>query len=419
MTENGLADILIPGPRTHEPAGDLISRALRAIRFHLGMEVAYVSEMVGGQSVFRHVDAPGLEDIVAVGDARALDDVYCRHILEGRLPELMPDTADVPLAAGMPITAAVPIGAHISVPLIMPDGRRYGMFCCLSRHPHNSLNERDLGLMRAVGDLVAHEIHLANERDRVEAAARRRVESVLDGGVIGIVYQPIWSVESGRPVGAEALARFPTDVHVSPDLWFREAADLGLGVQLEMAAIEQAFALFHRLPPDIYLTLNASPETIMSPDLRAFLEGERLDRIVIEVTEHASVANYDDLVASTVELRRRGMRIAVDDAGAGYASLSHILSLQPEIIKLDTDLTRGVQNDHARQALTTALVDFGRRTGARIIAEGVETAGEYEMLRSLGVRHVQGHHIGRPVSGDAFLRLLDGHPPGAPDTSEG
>jgi hypothetical protein len=91
------------------PGESLVTRALQAVRAHLGLQVAYVSEFVGDETVFRQVDAPGLEHLIKPGDSRSLDDVYCRHILEGRLPELIPDTANEPYAMAMPITAMAPL----------------------------------------------------------------------------------------------------------------------------------------------------------------------------------------------------------------------------------------------------------------------------------------------------------------------
>jgi GAF domain-containing protein len=137
---------------------DPVQHALQAVRRHLGMEVAYISKFVDERSVFEKVDAPGLEAMIKPGDSRALDEVYCRHILAGRIPQLMANTADHPFAAAMPITAAVPIGAHMSVPITLPGGRIYGMFCCLSPTPNASLNQRDLDVMRAFADMTALQI---------------------------------------------------------------------------------------------------------------------------------------------------------------------------------------------------------------------------------------------------------------------
>src|SRR5262245_65961443 len=117
---------------SHAPnQDDMVKASLQAIRTHLDMEVAYVSEFVGDRIVFREVDAPGLEAMVKPGDSRSIDEVYCRHILEGRLPQLIPDTAAEPVAMAMPITRAVPIGKHMSVPISMAEGSVYGMFLCV------------------------------------------------------------------------------------------------------------------------------------------------------------------------------------------------------------------------------------------------------------------------------------------------
>ena len=140
------------------PQNGKVKRSLQAIRAHLGMEVAYVSEFVGNQTVFREVDAPGLEAMIKVGDSQSLDDVYCRHILEGRLPQLIADTSTEPLAMAMPITHAVPIGKHMSVPIRLPDGSVHGMFCCLGFKSDHSLRQRDLQMMRVFADLAAFEI---------------------------------------------------------------------------------------------------------------------------------------------------------------------------------------------------------------------------------------------------------------------
>jgi len=127
-------------PSLSDTEPSIVQRVLQSVRQHLNMEVAYVSEFVDNTSIFRTVDAPGLEALIKPGDVRSLDDVYCRHILAGRLPELMPDTSEFPLAVAMPITQAVPIGAHVSVPLRLSDGEVFGMFCCLSPRSNKTLN---------------------------------------------------------------------------------------------------------------------------------------------------------------------------------------------------------------------------------------------------------------------------------------
>lgn len=132
----GMADLLFELGAPTPPAGaTLAHRSLEAVRRHLGMDAAYLSEFVGEETVFREVDAPGLEALIKVGDAMPLEQVYCRHILAGRLPELIPDAGANSFAAGLPITANVPIGSHVSVPIRRADGDVYGMFCFLSAAP--------------------------------------------------------------------------------------------------------------------------------------------------------------------------------------------------------------------------------------------------------------------------------------------
>ena len=151
----------------------MVKRSLQAIRAHLGMEVAYVSEFVGNRSVFREVDAPGLDAMIKVGDSQSLDDVYCRHILEGRLPQLMADTSTESLAMAMPITHAVPIGKQMSVPIRLPDGNVHGMFCCLGFQADRSLHERDMQMMRAFADLAAFEIN--SDLELAKAAKEKQI----------------------------------------------------------------------------------------------------------------------------------------------------------------------------------------------------------------------------------------------------
>jgi EAL domain-containing protein (putative c-di-GMP-specific phosphodiesterase class I) len=119
---------------------------------------------------------------------------------------------------------------------------------------------------------------------------------------------------------------------------------------------------------------------------------------VLELTEHASVGNYGRLADALDPLRVRGVRVAVDDAGAGFASFRHILNLNPDIIKLDMALTRGIQADPVRRALASALVTFARELHAVIVAEGIETEAELKALRSLGVGYGQGFFLARPGS---------------------
>jgi EAL domain-containing protein (putative c-di-GMP-specific phosphodiesterase class I) len=238
----------------------------------------------------------------------------------------------------------------------------------------------------------------AQRRLEAERALRReRVADVLERGALHMVFQPIVALTTGRTIGVEALARFDAEPQRTPDLWFDEAAGVGLGVDLELAAISAALAQVDALPPGLLLSVNASPAAAMDPRFVEVLRPFASPQLVLELTEHQRVADYGALLAAIGDLRAEGVKIAVDDAGAGYAGLQQILDLQPEVIKLDLALTRGVDVDPVRRSLAAALVTFAGETGATLIAEGIETAGELTALQDLGVHWGQGYHLARPA----------------------
>jgi EAL domain-containing protein (putative c-di-GMP-specific phosphodiesterase class I) len=172
---------------------------------------------------------------------------------------------------------------------------------------------------------------------------------------------------------------------------------VGLGVGLERAAWAAAVRLLRELPASVYLSVNASPALLTSAGAEALLGDDlRADRLVVELTEHAHVDDYPRLLEAMAPLRRRGVRFAVDDTGAGYSSFAHVLQVRPEIIKLDRTLITDLPHDRARRSLVTALVVLGMDIGASITGEGVETPAQLEALRSLGVGAAQGFLLAQP-----------------------
>jgi EAL domain-containing protein (putative c-di-GMP-specific phosphodiesterase class I) len=243
--------------------------------------------------------------------------------------------------------------------------------------------------------------------DRAEARRHSevagRIQSVITRSDLRVVFQPIISTDTGRLVGAEALARFdafnPADLPDPPDAVFAEAATVGLGVELELLAVRTALVAAAALPEDLYVSINVSPGALLSPLLTDCLLATRLplDRIVLEITEHVSVPDYDVLAARAEELRLLGVRLAVDDAGAGFASFRHILKLCPEYIKLDRTLIENISEDPARRALAAAMVLFAFEMGSAVVAEGVETLAELRTAQTLGIDAAQGFLLGRPT----------------------
>jgi len=251
------------------------------------------------------------------------------------------------------------------------------------------------------------EEHTAILAEQEAACARReRVAQLLRDGGPDVVVQPIVELPTGHTVGVEALARFPARSGHGAEEWFADATAAGLGLELELAAIERALATLDQLPSDIYLSVNASPAAVTSPRLVELLTAGPTERLVLELTEHVPVSDYEVLARPLDRLRRSGVRLAVDDAGAGFASLQHILNLAPDIIKLDRALVRDIDTDPARASLASCLVLFADRIGANLVAEGIESDPECGALQDLGIRYGQGFHLGHPVASTALADSL-------------
>lgn len=394
---------LIDSPSEPTIGSAAVDKVLHAIRDHLGMDVAFVSEFRKSDRIFHHVDALDSTPIHA-GDAVPLEVGYCQRVVDGRLPRLIPDTSRVPAAMALPETSAIPIGAHLSVPIRLADGRIFGTFCCFSFSPDPTLGERDLKMMQVLAELLADQIDRDLAAQRSLAERTGQITAAMAAGQPSIAYQPIYDLRTNRIAGLECLSRFNTDPRRPPDEWFAAAGQVGMSVELELVAIRAALAALPVVPPDAYLAVNCSPQTILSRDLRALLQAVELPRVVLEVTEHDYIQDYPALLAALAPLRASGLRVAIDDAGAGYASLRHVLHIQPELIKLDISLTRNIDADPKRRALASALIAFARETQARIVAEGVETETELRTLKQLGAGCAQGYFLARPMPLEDALR---------------
>jgi len=256
---------------------------------------------------------------------------------------------------------------------------------------------------------VALDARLAEERR--EAAERRlradRIREVIRDGLVRMVFQPVVAVGSGEIVGVEALARFETEPVVPPDRWFADARDLGMDTELELTAARAAFDRLPELPDGVFMAVNLSPAVVMAAEVEEIFAREDGRRVVLELTEYTKVADYTELLRALDALRYQGVRVAVDDAGSGYAGLHHILQLQPDILKIDIDLISGLDRDPPKRALVRSLVAFAAELGATIVAEGIETADELDVLRRLDVDWGQGYHLARPGPLPASFRPVN------------
>ena len=233
----------------------------------------------------------------------------------------------------------------------------------------------------------------AHERHNQDAAAQAGLGAIIEGERFASVFQPVVELESSRTVGYEALTRF--DDSRNPAEQFAEAVTLGLDAELELACLRRSIAAASVLPAGSWVGLNVSPAFLVSCEELPALLSTADREVLLEITEHAPVPDYEALHHA---IRRLGehVRVAVDDAGAGYSGLQRIIELAPDLIKLDITLVRGIEGDPGRQALVAGMVHFARQTGSTLLAEGIETPAEARLLRELGVDLGQGYLFGRP-----------------------
>lgn len=383
-----------------------IVAVLTALRRHLKLEVGFVSEFLPDRRRIRFVTADAEQTIVWPGMEIPLSDGYCQLIVDGRLPEFMPDTSLVPEAMAISFTASVPVGAHLGVPVRLESGELYGTLCCFGPSPRGDLRPHDLEVIRAFAEILAGQLSLSRAAELLRKRDREVIEGVLAEREPRMVFQPIVDLRSSRTMGMEGLSRFGVLPERRPDQWFAAAEAVGLGVELELSAVRNAMGQLARIPEPMFVSLNCSPSLIRSGRLAAALAGTPMTRVVLEVTEHSIVEDFAQLQHALAPLRELGVRLAMDDAGAGFSSLQHLMQLRPELIKLDLSLARVVDRDRTTRALVAALVAFANETGSKVVAEGVEDMRTATAYQQLGVHGGQGYYFARPQAlGEAGLGL--------------
>lgn len=377
-------------------AEEKVAELLRVAKKSLGLSMTFLSRLDGEVQHLEVVEStiPFFHDGQTQPQATSL----CQAILDGKLPSVIPNIAKIPEAKRLPAARFPRLRSYISVPVSLSDGTLYGTFCAAGFTADNDLSKRDRALMEVLASAAATIIE-PGVRERSRAASiRERLEPVFRAGGPTIVFQPIISFADGKRVGAEALSRFPSEWALAPDEAFAQAASIGVGAELELVAVRAALAQL----PDLtgYVSVNFSPETLLDDRCLAFLDDTPLERVVLELSEHHPVENYEELAEVLVPLRRKGMRLAIDDVGAGFSSLRHIMLTSPDVIKLDRSIVAGVASDRVLLTLVEALVNFGHGAKAHLVAEGIETRQDAAALCAAGVDYAQGWYFARPGGKD-------------------
>ena len=253
-------------------------------------------------------------------------------------------------------------------------------------------------IYRAVRD-AAGASNSVEQREFARKAADLR-ETLRTGGLY-IDYHPIVVTETQQVFGYEALARGTMKSMRRPEVMFEVAGQTDMIWELSRLCRNTAISgMKKRLKGDELLFLNIDPHDFTDP---SFTETE-MDvpdpaRVVLEITERTAIRDYPKFRGRLKDFREKGYRFAVDDAGSGYAGLGSIANLEPNFIKLDISLINCIDVNFIKQSLVEQMVGFANKHDAMVIAEGVETAEEYETVRKLGVHLVQGFYL-HPPAGD-------------------
>jgi EAL domain-containing protein (putative c-di-GMP-specific phosphodiesterase class I) len=370
-----------------------VADLLRTAKESLGLSLTFLSRL-DGETQHLEVVESSFPMVFKDGATQPQATSLCQAILDRKLPPVIPEIAKLSEAMKLPAARFPRIRSYVSVPVVLSDGSLYGTFCAAGFTADKGLTKRDKSLMDVLARAAAVIIEPGVRQNQREAEIRDRFAQVFDRGGPLVVLQPIVSLQTGLRVGAEALSRFPNHWGKPPDVCFEEAHSIGEGILLELLALQQAAAHLDRV--EGYLAMNVSPSTLLDPRCAELFGDLPADRILLELSEHDPVADYPELAATLEPLRAAGMRLAIDDVGAGFSSLRHIVLTAPDVIKLDRSIVAGVTDDPVLNTLVRSLVEFGHGCRAGVVAEGIETEQDAATLADLGVDYGQGWYFGRP-----------------------
>ncbi|RZU33921.1 EAL domain-containing protein [Blastococcus saxobsidens] len=376
-----------------------IADLLHTARKSLRLSVAFLSRLDGTTQHLEVVDT-SVPFLFQEGYQQRQEVTLCQAVLDKKIPQVIPNLKDFPEAMKLPAARMPRLRSYVSVPVILSDGTLYGTFCAAGLTTDKDLTTRDKALMDVLASAAAVIIEPAVRSQERREEITARLDPLIAAGGPTVVLQPIVALATGRRVGAEALSRFPGDWGMTPDVCFAEAHSVGAGHRLELLALERAAALLDRV--EGYVAMNVSPGTLLTDECAALLARLPLERILLELTEHDQVEDYAALTAALAPLRAAGLRLAIDDVGAGFSSLRHIVVTAPDVIKIDRSIVTGLDTDPVLAKLVGSLAEFAHGCGVQVVAEGVETAAEHTRLRELGVDHGQGWHFGRPGPPEAL-----------------
>jgi EAL domain-containing protein (putative c-di-GMP-specific phosphodiesterase class I) len=370
---------------------------------HLDVDAVYIVQMTGRGPVYRAAAGDTASFGIAVDMDHPPEATYCERLAAGEIPALILDADADGRVPDLPQAPGGRTGSFIGAPLRHADGLLYGALCGLSLTPASHLDARDVRLLSMMADSLVGDL----DKGRASEQLRSGVERLVEAEDVAIAFQPIVDLQDNRCLGVEALARFP-DPFSRPDRTIATAERFGLSLELERLAVRKAWEVIPLLGEQQFVAVNVAPHGLVELARRANQKDDLpLSPVVVEVTEHAAVESYTSLHRQLDPLRKAGLRLAVDDAGAGYASLRHVLELRPDFIKVDRSLIDGIAFDHARRVAVSGFLSLALDLGSTVVAEGIERPADLEAVRDLGLHAVQGYLIAKPSTDlDKVVRWL-------------
>ncbi|WP_242423587.1 EAL domain-containing protein, partial [Frankia sp. EI5c] len=360
------------------------------------MDLAFLGRLDEEWLVLQVFDGDAASFDVLPGSTIRREAALYPQVLAHDQPIIIPDAHADRRTSRAGMVRELGVGSYAAALVFDTDDEVYGLVGCFGHEPRPRLRPRDgrfVDLLAAfLSDAVIDLRRVWESRSRVS----RLVSDLIDAGGPEIVFQPVVSLADGGIAGVEALSRFPGSDR-GPEGWYRVAEQVGLGTELELAAIRHALSVLPDLPPSVMLSVNAAPATITSGLLGLLRSFGACDRVIVELTEHERFGSDPVVMRGVRTLRERGARIAVDDIGTGYAGLEQLLQLRPDIVKIDYVITHSMDVDAARRAVAAAIVRVAEEIGSQVIAEGIETAGELRAATEAGIGYGQGYLLGRPA----------------------
>lgn len=407
-----------------------ISDVLKILRNQMNMDVVFCSEFVDGKRVFRHIASSTDNPPIAIGASDELENSWCQRVVDGRLPRIIQDAALDPVASKLLTDLPFRIGTHISTPIILKSGEVYGTLCCFSHHPKEGSGEDDLATLVFTAKLTAAMLELKDSPVKSQlwksddhSKAIRDIRCGLDKGEFINYYQPNVDLQTGRIVGAEALIRWlhPEKGMLHPSEFVPLMEESGLIVEAGNAVMSRAMWDWRNWserglsPPPIAVKLAA--KHFLSNNLVSLVkevlsisgaDGNLQTKmpLSIEVAESSVFGNLEITCEQLRALRDLGVTVALDDFGTGYSSLSHLAELPLDMLKIDRSFVMKMGAEPDYMAVVTTIIQLAHGLGLLVVAEGVETADEAQLLKLLRCDQAQGYLYSKPVPAEDFAAML-------------